>query len=351
MYMLAVLKEKPENESLAVKEVPEPKLKPGCLIAKVDACGICGTDVHIYKFEGDYPKRLGSRLPMVMGHEFTGVITAIDEETEDLKVGTRIVASPGVACGQCYYCKTGAREICENRLCTGIETEGAMAEYVLMQKENCFAMPLDFPVDVAATIEPMSIAYNALDKAGSLLGKDVVVIGPGTIGYFACLFAHLAGAANISIIGLPQDEERLQIAQSQISNINIYTDGGSSFKPLDGVGADVVFEVSGSAGGLNSAVALAKKRAVIVEIGIPSKQLNFDALKLVRNELVLRGTHAMSHKLWMELVNLLASLPESTLGKFQAAVTHKFSITEAKQAFSVAAKFEGLKVLIFPQQI
>ena len=348
--MLAVLKESPKNESLSVRDVPKPELKSGCLIAKVDACGICGTDVHIFKFEGDYPVRLGSRLPMVMGHEFTGVITEIDGETDDLKVGTKIVASPGVACGSCYYCKIGAKEICQNRLCTGIETEGAMAEYVVIQKENCFAIPQDFPTGVAAAIEPMSIAYNALDKAGSLLAKDVVVIGPGTIGYFACLFACLAGAANISIIGLPQDEERLRVFKSQIPKINAYTDGGASFLPLDKMGADVIFEVSGSSGGLNSAMALAKKRAVIVEIGIPSAKLNVDLLKVVRNELVLRGTHAMSVRLWMQLVNLLVSLPEEVLNKFKAAITHVFPITEAEKAFDVAKKFEGMKVLILPQK-
>jgi len=346
--MLAVLKDKPLSKRLIVKDVEKPCLKPGYLIAKVDAAGICGTDVHIYNWEVGYHKRLQNSMPVIMGHEFTGVIEEMDGESNILKVGDRIVAIPGISCGECYYCRSGSSEICLNRQGSGLERNGAMAEYILMKKENCFPLPRNFPIDVAAAIEPMSIAYNAIAKVGALLGKNVVIIGPGAIGYFACLFANLAGTSSISVLGLPQDQMRLDIFRKNIPEINIFTDKEEILGMRNGLGVDVVLEISGSNGGLSTAIELAKKRATIVLVGIPSRPLTIDGITIVRNELRLLGTHAMPPKLWLEIIGLLLSLDVDDLNRFAAAITHKYPIINAKTAFKIAEECKGLKVLLLP---
>ncbi len=345
--MQAVVKDKPVPGSLAVVDVNKPKLEKDCLIAKVDAVGICGTDLHICNWETNYQNRIGDRLPVVIGHEFCGVITEMDGESNDFKVGDRIVAAPGISCGECYYCNTGAEEICSNRKCTGIELDGAMAEYVQIKKKNCFYIPPEFPVDIAATLEPMSIAYNAFAKAGRMMGQNVVVIGPGAIGYFVCLFAYLSGASSISIMGLPKDEERLRIFSANIPGIKIYTDNGKEFMANNYL-ADTVFELSGVAAGINVALACTKKRAQIIEIGIPSRTTDINLVDLVRKELVLKGTHAMSLKLWREMVSLMVSLPDEMLQRFAAAVTHKYPLQDVEEAFAAARELKGLKVLLYP---
>jgi len=346
--MLAVLKDKPFSKSIIVKDVKKPCLKPGYLIAKVDAAGICGTDVHIYNWEVGYRKRLQNSMPVIMGHEFTGVIEEMDGESSLLKIGDRIVAIPGISCGECYYCRSGSSEICLNRQGSGLERNGAMAEYILMKKENCFFFFCDFQIDVAATIEPMSIAYNAIAKAGSLLGKNVAIIGPGAIGYFACLFANLAGTSSVSILGLSQDQLRLDIFRKNIPGINIFTDKEEILGIRNGLGVDVILEISGSNGGLNTAIELAKKRAAIILVGIPSQPMTIDAITMVRNEYRLLGTHAMPPRLWLELIGLLSSLSIDDLNRFAAAVTHKYPIINAKTAFKTAEECKGLKVLLLP---
>lgn len=350
--MLAVLKTKPISKEITVKDVEKPKLKPGHLIARVDAVGICGTDVHIYKWEPGYQKRLEDYLPVTLGHEFTGIIEEMDGTSEELAVNDRIVVMPAVGCGTCYYCRNGSREICLNRKPIGLEYPGAMAKYVLVNKEQCFVLPKDFPVDLGAIIEPISVAYNAVHKAGSLLGKNVVIIGPGAIGYYASMFAYLAGAADISISGLPQDASRLKIFETNIPAINIFTDTEALVQHIrgisNGLGADIVLEISGSGAGLSNAIALSKKRAVIVLVGIASKLLTVDSITLVRNEIIMKGTHCLPPKLWRELIKLLSSLDSVDKERFEASITHKFQISQAPEAFKIVDECIGMKVLIHP---
>ncbi|MCX5819792.1 MAG: alcohol dehydrogenase catalytic domain-containing protein [Deltaproteobacteria bacterium] len=350
--MLAVIKTNPIPKEMSVKNVEKPKLKTGHAIVKVDAVGICGTDVHIYNWEIGYQKRLEERLPVTLGHEFTGIIEEMDGISEEIAVGDRVVAIPAVGCGTCYYCRNGSREICLNRKPIGLEYPGAMAEYVLVDKNQCFVLPKDFPVTLGAAIEPMSVAYNAVFKAGSLLGKNVVVIGPGAIGYYASMFAYLAGAADISISGLPQDASRLIIFKNNIPGINIFTDTKAllhhTSEISNGVGVDVILEISGSGGGLSSAISLAKKRAIIVLVGIASKPLTIDSIALVRNEIRMSGTHVLPPKLWGELINLLISLDDVDKARFEESITHKFPISEAEKAFKIVEDCLGMKVLIHP---
>ena len=350
--MLAVLKTEPIPKEITVKNVEKPKIKPGHAIVRVDAVGICGTDIHIYNWKTGYHKRLGDRLPVTLGHEFTGIIEEMDGTSDEIAVGDRIVAIPAVGCGTCYYCRNGNREICLNRKPIGLEYQGAMAEYVLVDKNQCFFLPKDFPVTLGAAIEPMSVAYNAVFKSGSLLGKHVVVIGPGAIGYYASLFSYMAGATDISVSGLPQDESRLKIFEKNIPGINIFTDTGAllqhSKRISKGVGVDVILEISGSEGGLSCAISLAKKRAIIVLVGIASKPLTIDSIALVRNEIRIFGTHVLPPKLWRELINLLISLDDFDKDRFEAAITHKFPINQAEKAFKTVEDCVGMKVLIHP---
>ncbi|MEW5804484.1 MAG: alcohol dehydrogenase catalytic domain-containing protein [bacterium] len=350
--MLAVLKTDPIPKEIAVKDVEKPKLKTGHAVARVDAVGICGTDIHIYNWEVGYQKRLGDRLPIILGHEFTGTIEEMDGTSDEISVGDRIVVIPAGGCGNCYYCHNGSREICLNRKPIGLEYPGAMAKHVLIDKNQCFVLPKDFSVALGATIEPMSVAYNALFKAGSLLGKNVVIIGPGAIGYYASMFAYLAGAVDISISGLPQDAPRLKIFKNNIPGINIFTNTEDlldhTSEVSNGVGADVILEISGSGGGLSNAISLAKKRAIIVLIGIASKPLTADFITLVRNEIRMSGTHVLPPKLWRELIKLLISLDDVNKARFEAAITHKFPIDRIEEAFKTVEDCVGMKVLIYP---
>ena len=352
--MLAVMKTKPVAKELEVREVAEPTLTPGHALAKVDAVGICGTDVHIYNWELGYRTRLGDRLPVTMGHEFTGTLVDMDGESPDFKVGDRVVAIPAVGCGECYYCKNGNREICLNRKPIGLEYPGAMANYVLLDKNQIFRLPSDFPITLGAAIEPMTVAYNAVFKAGSLLGKTVVIIGPGAIGYFAAVFAYLAGATDISISGLPNDEPRFEVFRRCLPSVHIFTDGEALKQHVmeisNGIGVDVVLEISGSGGGLSSAIDLTKKRAALVMVGIASKPLTVDAISIVRKELRLFGTHVLPPKLWREMIALIYSLDQQSKDLLEAAITHRFPLSKAEEAFKTVESCTGLKVLLDPNK-
>lgn len=170
--MQAVLKDIPKANRILIKEVDPPKLPSGCLLIKVEAVGICGSDLHAYHWTDDYQKRYSGSLPVILGHEFTGTVESVGEGAEGFTIGQRIVARPGKSCNRCYCCVEGNDGICQNRRIMGVHFDGAMAGYVSVQATNCYALPERCSPVLGAIFEPINVAYNAVRRAGPILGKE-----------------------------------------------------------------------------------------------------------------------------------------------------------------------------------
>ncbi len=351
--MLAVVKETPIENSISLLDVPLPDAQDGWLIVKVEYAGLCGSDLHTYAWTPDYQQRFKGLLPAVIGHEYTGTVHTAGPGVDNLPIGTRVVSRTPTSCGRCLPCLSGQEAICDHRQLLGVHYSGAMAEYVAVPAINCHALPGDYSAKLAALSEPISISFGAVHKTGSLLGKNVVIIGPGPIGYFIALLARLSGAAGIFLLGLPSDEERFAIFKSALPNIKIFREFEELLKQVKTsadrtAGVDVVFEASGAKSGPRMALQLLRKQGTMIQVGIFAKPPEVDLNTIVRNELIIKGTPAIPERLWRRALSLLTSLPTGEQAKFEAAITDIYSLQDSCQAFEKAIDKQGMKILLEP---
>jgi len=350
--MLAVVKSIPRENHISIRNVEEPKASKGWVLVKVDMIGICGSDLHAYHWTPDYQIRYADCLPVVLGHEYTGLVQEVGSQVEQIKIGDRIVSRTPISCGQCYACLSGQEAICEKRKLLGVHYNGAMAQYVTVPANNCHILNPKYPVKLAVLSEPISITYGAIHKAGSLIGKNIVVIGPGPIGYFISLLSKLSGTARIFVLGLPQDENRFNIFRDSIHNLyarKIAEELKDEIREETfGGGADVVFEASGSPHGLQTALELVRKRGQVIQVGIVSKRAEVNTNLAVRDEITIKGTPAIPKRLWIRTLDFLNLLPDSDQAKFERVITDIYPLDNAEEAFKKMSKSIGMKIMLSP---
>lgn len=350
--MLAVLKDIPIENNISIKNVDQPSETRGYLIIEVKASGICGSDLHAYHWTKNYQKRYDGCLPVILGHEFAGVVKSIGKDVNGFTLGEKVVARPGISCGKCYCCIEGNDGICQNRKILGVHFNGAMSEYVAVPFNNCYKLPENCSLQIGAIFEPINVAYNAVLKAGSLLGKDVVVIGPGPLSYFISLFVEASGAKSIIINGLSRDKVRMQKFADVLNEVEISYGENMLFKIVADKthkkGVDVVFEVSGSIGGFQDSLNIIRKNGLIVLVGIIPELVSVDTNLLVRGEVIVKGALGASSRVWEEVIRYMASLTNGARKKFEKVVTHQIPLKSAEEAFKIAEAGIGLKVLLSP---
>jgi L-iditol 2-dehydrogenase len=183
---------------LPVRDVSDPQPKPGEVVVEVKAVGVCGSDVH------GYTGSTGRRIPpMIMGHEFTGVVTAVGEGVQDQKVGERVVVQPLTTCGVCANCRAGMTNVCTNRTGLGMwDVDGAWAEAVRVPANQLYSLPSEVSWEQGSLVEPLSVSLHAVNITPITLMDTVVILGAGTIGLFALLGCRLKGAGNIIVSDL-----------------------------------------------------------------------------------------------------------------------------------------------------
>ena len=236
--MLALRKLAPEP-GLFLCEVPEPAAPgPGEVVIRVAAAGICGTDLHVADWTAGYAA-MSAAMPVTLGHEFTGTITRLGAGVSGFTAGGRVVVRPSVVCGTCERCRSGQAEDCVTRRGIGITRNGGFAALVTVPAENCVPVPDQLPDHLAALTEPMTVSAEAVDTAGVKAGDTVLIIGPGTIGQGAALFAEAAGAARIVIAGR-DDAARLATLRELGFDDVVDTIGGSLREGLERAGLPLI---------------------------------------------------------------------------------------------------------------
>lgn len=333
----------PGAEGVGIREVPEPKPGTGELKIKVHAAGICGTDIHIMFDE--YP----SNYPVILGHEFSGVVAETGEGVQGFSAGDRVVSLTAVVtCGHCRYCHEGLLMLCEERLSIGSGVHGAMAEYVIVPAHLAFKIPPAVSLDAAALCEPLAcVVRSVIERATVKAGDYVLVSGPGTMGLLTMQLA-MASGGKVVVTGTSRDKERLKLAAElgAYATIDVEAEAAAarSATLTHGAGYDVAFECAGAAPSADTCLALLKKTGLYVQVGLYGKKIPFDLDLALKKEIRLTNSYASERTSWVRALRLL----EFGQVDVQPLISAKLPLAQWRQGFDLAIHKEGYKILLQP---
>lgn len=292
---------------LSLEEIAIPSPGPGQALVKVRACGICGSDIHIL-YEGVTPTAF---TPITLGHEPAGQVAEVGPGVEDFQPGDRVAICPFITCGHCRNCREGRPQICLQRKCIGIQTDGALAEYVLVPKANLVPLPEQVPFEQGAIItDAVATPWHALTVTGRIkAGETVAVFGCGGLGIHGVKLARLAGAALVIAVDVRGPSlERAQAAGADLVINAAEEDAVQAIKKATSGGVDLAIELVG----LNVSIAQAVDvlriggRAVVAGLGAEPITVS-PPLSFVRQEVALLGSYGFTVSETAELVGLVAS--------------------------------------------
>ncbi|HEY3738634.1 MAG TPA: L-threonine 3-dehydrogenase [Bryobacteraceae bacterium] len=319
---------------LTLEDIPEPAIGINDVLIRVLRTGICGTDLHIYKWD-DWAKRT-IPVPMAIGHEFVGRVEAVGSNVADFHPGEIVSGEGHVVCGRCRNCMAGRRHLCAYTKGVGVNRPGAFAEFISLPMTNIWRHAPGIHLDVASIFDPFG---NAVHTALSFpaLGEDVLVTGAGPIGIMAAAVARHAGARYVVITDL--NEDRLNLARKVGVTLAVnptQTSLADVQKQLNmHEGFDIGLEMSGSPNAFRDMIANMSHGGRIAMLGIPTTDMAIDWNKVIFNMLTIKGIYGREmYETWYQMTVML----ESGL-RIDPVITHRFHYTEFEKGF--AAMSEG----------
>ncbi len=344
--MLSVWKRKPVL-GLEVGEAPLPKIKDGEVLVKVKATSICGTDIHIYKWDAWAQQRIGKNIPYIFGHEVAGEIVEVGGGVKGLSVGDHVSAETHISCGYCFQCRTGREHICQNVKILGVDTNGTFAEYLALPGRNAWVNDKRIPHWVATAQEPLGNAVHTVFD-GEIAGRTVTIFGMGPIGVCAVGLCKLAGADKV--IAIDPNQSRLRFAKEFGADLLIDSGGELAdvkkqiMDATDGLGADVFLEMAGSPEALTSGLATLRAGGRASILGVFPKPVELD----VTNAIVFKGAKISGingRKMFDTWYKTKALLPKMRLERL---VTHRMKLDKIDEGFQTLLRREGMKVVLEP---
>lgn len=318
---------------LEILEIPDPRLSnPHDVLLRVDAVGVCGSDVHYYT-----AGRIGSQVvqfPERLGHECAGTVVGVGRQVTGLAAGQHVAVDPLVACGQCDQCRSGRRHTCRRQSFLGCpgEAPGALAEYLVMPAECCYPVPDSMTAAQTALVEPFAIGLYARRLAGTTKGTKLAVLGSGPIGLCVLLACRAAGDCTAYVTDLIG--ERLAVARrcgaawtGNPREIDVVT----AISRLEASGVDFVFECAGEQETLDQALAILKPGGALLMVGIPeADRVSFNAHILRRKELRVFNVRRQN-QCTAAAIELIAKGAVN----LEPLLTHHFSLAQAQEAFEL----------------
>lgn len=334
------------------EEIPTPAVTAGAVKVRVMACGICGSDIPRAMARGAHS------YPIVLGHEFSGVVTETGAGVSSVQPGDHVVGIPLVPCFSCEACRNGNYSQCKSYSFVGSRQQGAFAEYIVLPERNIFKIADSIPFEQAALFEPSTIALHALFLTDYQPGGYVAILGGGTMGVFALQWANLLGAKKVVVID--RSPEPLQLSARLGAHAVVNTSDADFLEQLsresDGHGFDYVFEAAGSTATMQYAFRIAAAKARVCFIGTPTAPLTFDVKlweQMNRKEFQLTGSwmsysHPFPGKEWRMTDEYFAS---GQL-RFDDAIFHaKYPMSQAQEAFDLYRNRQAVKgrILLYTQ--
>ncbi len=337
--MKAIAKTRPAFGAELV-DIPVPRPQRGELLVRIAACGICGSDLHIYEWELG-AERFAPRLPMVLGHEPAGEVVEVGPEAGGFKKGDHVALDPFGHCGRCSTCLAGRFNLCASPT----TLSGAFAEYTIAPAANAHLVPPQMGLEQAALLEPFATGLHGVEQSSVQAGDRVVIEGPGPIGICTALAARAMGAASIVISGLRADSERLELARRFGFQTVCAEDADWTAQVKDQIGAegaDVVFDAAGM---MQDVRQLAKRGGQLVLLGWPARDLpSAEMRSLFFHGVNLISSRVRSPETWRRAIALVASGAVD----LTPLVTHRVDLANGLEAFELLRRKEGVKVLVNP---
>lgn len=322
------------------KKVPIPQIGENDLLIKITTTSICGTDVHLYKWDEWAKKTLP--VPSIIGHEFVGRIAKVGRNVKSFKVGDRVSGEGHITCGHCNECLTGKRVLCPNTLGVGVNRDGCFAEYLAIPAENAFHMPDEIPDEIASIFDPLG---NAVHTAlmFDLIGKDVLITGAGPIGLMTIAIAKKVGARNVVITDV--NDYRLKMAKKMGATAALDVSKEKiemTLKKLKISGFDVCLEMSGSPKAMESLPFLANHGGHLVLLGFLPENMSINWHEVIFKMLTIKGIYGREiFRTWFQVKHLLqAGMDVSKV------VTHKFKAKDFEKGFEVMLSGKSGKVVL-----
>ncbi|MGD9210337.1 MAG: alcohol dehydrogenase catalytic domain-containing protein [Desulfobacteraceae bacterium] len=325
------------NFKLHQESAPIPQMDE--VLLKVTAVGICGSDLTYFK-QGNIGS-VGLLTPLVLGHEFAGIIESVNLN------GEHVAADPAICCHNCSFCNAGHPNLCENMRFAGHgEIDGGLREKLCWPKAFVYSLPYKFSSSDGVMLEPLGVALHALDLGHIKPGMTIGIFGCGPIGLILIQLARIQGAGRI--IATDPLSHRLDAARSFGAIAIQASEEGKEWEAVwaatRGRGVDIAFEAACNSMAVKTAIRTTRPGRQVILIGIPEDDhISFSASIARRKALNIRLVRRMKHT-YPRAIHLV----KTGVVDVRSLVTHKFSLSEYEQAFEVAAKREGIKVIIEP---
>jgi L-iditol 2-dehydrogenase len=331
--------------NVEIREVPEPK--PGFQQVKVEvkAAGVCGSDLHIYHDEIEIP----IQPPVIMGHEFSGVIAEVGAGVKDLRVGDRVTCETTAwSCGTCLQCSMGHRNMCARRKVVGYAVDGCFARYCVANEGQIHNLPDNVDYLAGALTEPLACCVHAVLELTTISAGDVVAItGPGPIGLL-CLQLVKAAGGFVILCGTSQDAERMQVGRRLGADATVDAGGEDALDLIAGLtrgqGADVFLECAGAPAAARLGLEATRRGGQYTQVGLFGGPfaLRFD--QIAYKELRVTGALGQRWTSWQRALSLM------TQGKVDtnALVSHVLPLAEWREAFRLFEEKAGLKIVLEP---
>lgn len=338
--MKAIVYQSPRQFSY--REVPDPQPGPGQVLVRVQACGICGTDLHIH--EGEFL----SEFPLIPGHEAAGEVAALGSGVTGVALGQRVVVDNTELCGGCYYCRRDQPLYCENFVSHGCNTSGGLAEYLLVPADKIFPLK-NLSWREAVMVEPTACAVHGMDKIALKPGSEVLLFGAGPTGLVLAQLLKLNGAARLVVAAPPGPKLDLmaRLAADEVVPIDRqdYSKHRQHLTSTYRHGFDTVIEATGSSELCQESIEYARMGGQVVVYGVyPEKaHLTWSPYEIFRRELTIQGSFAQTHCFDRSLLYL-----ESGKVRVDEIVTDEFALKDYDQALLALKKRQGIKSAIFP---
>ena len=308
--MFAVVHYALERGAVELREVPAPDaIAEDEVLLATRAVGVCGSEVHQYHNTQSWPVR----VPVILGHEFSGVVTRVGKGVKSFREGARVVSETAAQiCGECVYCRTGEYNLCPKRLGFSSGADGGMAEFVKVPARCLHHLPDSVSFEKAALAEPCAVAYNTTCvKTQICPGDSVLVFGPGPIGLLCLALAKLSGAGWLGVAGLERDAKRLTVAKLLGADRTIIGGKEAILEIVrsvgDGLGVDVVLDATGVSRALEAALAAVRPGGQITKVGWGPEPLGYSLDPLVQKAVRLQGSFSHNFPIWEKVIALLAS--------------------------------------------
>jgi threonine 3-dehydrogenase len=338
---MKALVKRDSKPGLWLEDVPEPSIGINDVLIKVDRTGICGTDIHIYKWDDWARKTIP--VPMVVGHEFVGEIVEVGSNVVDFHPGEVVSGEGHVVCGRCRNCLAGRRHLCAHTQGIGVNRPGAFAEYISLPMTNVWHHDAAIDRDVASIFDPFG---NAVHTALSfpVLGEDVLITGAGPIGCMAAAVVQHAGARYVVVTDV--NPWRLELAKKLGADrvVDVRSESIADVQKELGMreGFDVGLEMSGNPDAFRSMLANMCHGGKIAMLGIPTAEIAIDWNTVVFNMLTIKGIYGREmYETWYKMtVMLQGGLDISPI------ITHRFHYTDFQKGFDVMLSGESGKVIL-----